>query len=305
MIGDADQQQKLSTSALAKALDIPLQQLFGTLRDCGWIRKVDDGWALTAKGEFEGGEYVHSKRYGRYIVWPATLLEHQLLRGIESNRLLNSAQLARKFQITAREVRRLLGDLGLLRRTFNGWELTREGERLGGVAIDSGYADNVSGDITWPEHLLENDIVVAQFEYLQRAQHVNEVHGASSIETDLFSADLFDGLSEFDARDGHRFHSRNEFLVCDWLYFAGIAHACRYRLPLAQEQRADFWLPAAHVYIEVGGDEKDAADISAAMERLELYRKNQWRFVEVRAEHFEHLDDYLTRTLREFGAHIL
>ena len=64
------EQHKLSTSALAKLLDIPLQQLFGTLRDCGWIRKVDDGWVLTAKGEFEGGEYIHSRRYGRYIVWP-------------------------------------------------------------------------------------------------------------------------------------------------------------------------------------------------------------------------------------------
>ncbi len=298
----SDSGQKLSTSALAKALDIPLQQLFGTLRDCGWIRKVEDGWVLTAKGEFEGGEYVHSKRYGRYIVWPEALLEHQLLRGIESNRLLNSAQLARKYQISAREVRRLLGDIGLLHRTFNGWELTREGERLGGVAIDS---DN--GDITWPEGLLENDLVVAQFEYLQRA---NEAH-----ESEAQAADLFAGISEFDARDGHRLHSRNEWLVCDWLYFAGIAHACHYQLPLSlstkqlqahfHEQRADFWLPAAQVYIEVGGDEKDAAEISAAMQRIEIYRKQQWRFVEVRAEHFEHLDDYLTRELREFGAQIL
>ena len=295
-----DSGQKLSTSALAKALDIPLQQLFGTLRDCGWIRKVEDGWALTAKGEFEGGEYIHSKRYGRYIVWPEALLEHQLLRGIESNRLLNSAQLARKYQISAREVRRLLGDIGLLQRTFNGWELTREGERLGGVTIDH---DN--DDITWPESLLENDIVTAQFEYLQRVHQASETPEADHPEADLFSADLFKGQSEYDARDGHRFHSRNHLVVCDWLYFSGIAHACHYRLPLAKEQRADFWLPAAHVYIEVGGDEKDAADIASAMERVELYRKNNWKFVEVRAEHFEHLDDYLTRTLREFGVHVL
>jgi len=292
-MSDVDR-QKLSTSALAKTLDIPLQQLFGTLRDCGWIRKVDDGWVLTAKGEFEGGEYVHSKRYGRYIVWPEALLEHQLLRGIESNRLLNSAQLARKYQISAREVRRLFGDIGLLRRTFNGWELTREGERLGGVNIDS---DN--GDITWPENLLDNDIVRAQLEYLQRAHQSGDAH----------EADLLDAINEFDARDGHRFHSRNELLVCDWLYFAGIAHASHYRLPLPQanfqEQRADFWLPAAQVYIEVGGDEKGAAAIAAAMERIDIYRKHQWHFVEVRAEHFEHLDDYLTRALREFGVYIL
>lgn len=297
-------QQKLSTSALAKALDISLQQLFGTLRDCGWIRKVDDGWALTAKGEFEGGEYIHSKRYGRYIVWPELLLEHQLLKGIESNRLLNSAQLARKYQISAREVRRLLGDIGLLHRTFNGWELTREGERLGGVAIDSGTLDGISGDISWPESLLENDIVIAQFEYLQRVHQAGE-----SQESDQPEADLFSGISEYDARDGHRFHSRNQLLVCDWLYFSGIAHACHYRLPLAQaraqEQRADFWLPAAQVYIEVSGDEKDATDIAGTMERIELYRKHQWKFVEVRTEHLEHLDDYLTRALREFSVHVL
>ena len=99
--------------------------------------------------------------------------------------------------------------------------------------------------------------------------------------------------------------------MCDWLYFAGVAHACHYRLPLVltakelQEHRGDFWLPAAQVYIEVGGDEKGAAAIAAAMERIEIYRKNQWHFVEVRAEHFEHLDDYLTRALREYGVHIL
>lgn len=318
-------QQKLSTSALAKTLDIPLQQLFGTLRDCGWIRKIEDGWVLTAKGEFEGGEYIHSKRYGRYIVWPETLLEHQLLRGIESNRLLNSAQIARKYQISAREVRRLLGDIGLLHRTFNGWELTRDGEQLGGVAID-----NDNGDITWPESLLENDIVIAQFEYLQRVHQVSDTRESDQPEADLFTEDLLSGLSEFEARDGHRFPSRHLMVVCDWLYFAGVAHACNYRLPLSlasksslsskpssskhslsskhsamQEHRADFWLPASHVFIEVSGDEKEAADIASAMERVELYRNNQWKFVEVRAEHFEHLDDYLTRALRELGVDIL
>jgi len=34
-------------------------------------------------------------------------------------------------------VRRVLGEFGLLRRNFNGWELTRDGEQLGGIQIDS------------------------------------------------------------------------------------------------------------------------------------------------------------------------
>ena len=223
------------------------------------------------------------------------LLEHQLLRGIESNRLLNSAQLARKYQIGAREVRRLLGDLGLLRRTFNGWELTREGERLGGVAIDSASTDSVAA-------ISPGRKICSKTKSSSRNLSICSVRIRRS---EPHEADLLDAISEYDARDGHRFHSRNEWLVCDWLYFAGIAHACHYRLPMAQEHCADFWLPAAHVYIEVGGDEKDAAEISSAMQRIELYRKHQWPFVEVRAEHFEHLDDYLTRALREFGVSIL
>ena len=73
---------KVSTSALAKLGEIPVQQLFSVLKDYTWIRKTDDGWALTAKGEFEGGSYVNSKRYGRYIVWPTSLLDHPLFQAI-------------------------------------------------------------------------------------------------------------------------------------------------------------------------------------------------------------------------------
>lgn len=293
------EQHKLSTSALAKLLDLPLQQLFGTLRDCGWIRKVEDGWVLTAKGEFEGGEYIHSRRYGRYIVWPDVIVEHQLLRGIESNRMLHAAQLARKYQITARESRRILGEIGLLRRDFSGWHLTRAGEQLGGVVVESDAGD---ADISWPESLLENPLVAAQFDYVQRLY----------VDADERGDDLLAAITELSALDGHHFHSRGEVLVCNWLYYAGIAHACRRRLPLLQESAreyssdlyADFWLPQAQVYIEVSGDEKDAAAIAANLERLDLYRKQHWPFVEVRAEHLPHLDEYLTRALRDLGADV-
>lgn len=289
-MSNAPEQHKQSTSALAKTLAIPLQQLFVTLRDCGWIRKVEDGWLLTAKGEFEGGEYVHSKRYGRYIVWPETLVEHPLLRGIESNRLINATSIARKYQLSTREVRRVLGELGLLRRTFNGWELTRDGEQLGGIQIDSDHGDS---EISWPEALMENAIVVAQFEYMQRLYGHGDEGG-----------DLLSVISELQALDGHRFHNRGEWLICHWLYFAGIAHACHRKLPLVHEHFADFWLPETHLYIEYAGDEHDAAEIAASMARIEIYKKNQWRYIEVQAQQLAHLDEYLTRKLHEFGVYI-
>lgn len=286
-----DDRHKLSTSALAKALSLPLQQLFATLRDCGWIRKLEDGWALTAKGEFEGGEYVHSRRYGRYIVWPDSLLEHPLLRGLESNRVLTAVQIGRRFGLHAREVRRLLGELGLLARGFNGWELTRRGEQAGGVAVEHDSAD---GDICWPESLLEDAVVLAQLEYLQRLY---------SQATDT-EGDLLRDIGQFDGLDGHRFHTRGEWLICHWLYLAGINHACRRRLPLAEEHRADFWLPEPQIYLEYSGEEHDGAALSARLHRLEIYRQQRWSFVEVRAEHLAQLDDYLTRQLRKLGARV-
>ena len=284
--------QKLSTSALAKALAIPLQQLFVTLRDYGWIRKVDDGWLLTAKGEFEGGEYIHSRRYGRYIVWPHSLLEHALLRGLESNRFVTELQIARQYQIGAALVRRLFGELGLLRRDYNGWALTRRGEAAGGIEI----SEDGERVIHWPQSLLEDALVAQQLDYGTR------LHLAD----DELQPDLLQPVSEFRGLDGHCLRTRGEWLVCNWLYLAGIAHACGRRLPLVGEgeHHADFWLPTAQLYIECCGDERDGAALGASLERLEIYRRRQWPCIEVRAEQLADLDGYLSGQLRRLGVPI-
>ena len=288
---------KLSTSALAKQLDIPLQQLFVTLRDYGWIRKLEDGWALTPKGEFEGGEYVHSKRYGRYIVWPETLPEHPLLRAMEHNRLLSAAQIGRRYGLHAREVRRLFGEIGLLRRGANGWELTPHGEQIGGLLLDNELSD---GEPSWPEMILENTLVASQLEYGQSQYR--------SLDDD--AGDLLADVNEFVALDGHRYHSRGEWQICNWLYLAGIAHACHREVIVSRSSAvterlyADFWLPEAGLYIEYSGDERDAHALKAALQRVELYRQNEWPFVEISAEQLADLDEVLTRQLRRLGIRV-
>ncbi|MET0378935.1 MAG: hypothetical protein ABW049_08080 [Spongiibacteraceae bacterium] len=282
---------KLSTSALAKQLDIPLQQLFGTLRDYGWIRKLEDGWALTPKGEFEGGEYVHSKRYGRYIVWPEALPEHPLLQGMAENRLLNAAQLGRKYGLHAREVRRLLGEIGLLRRGVNGWELSVHGEQLGGVLMENEGHD---GDVSWPEALLTHELFSAQLEYGQRLYR----------DTENDEGDLLALVSDYESLDGHHFCNRGTWQICSWLYLAGIVHACHRRLPWHEPLFADFWLPESGLYLEYSGDEHDSASLTASLQRLDIYRQQQWPVIEVRAEQLADLDDVLTRELRRRGVRV-
>lgn len=282
---------KLSTSALAKQLDIPLQQLFVTLRDYGWIRKLEDGWALTPKGEFEGGEYVHSKRYGRYIVWPETLPEHPLLRAMEHNRLLNAAQIGRKYGLHAREVRRLFGEIGLLQRGANGWELSVHGEQVGGLLLDNELSE---GEPSWPEGVLEQPLVATQLEYGQSQYRA----------TDDDENDLLANVNEYIALDGHHYQRRGEWQICNWLYLAGIVHACQRKLPGSEALCADFWLPEAGLYIEYNGDERDAHALAAALQRVEIYRQQQWSFIEINADQLTDLDEVLTRQLRRRGVRV-
>ena len=115
----ADDEDKLSTTALAKKLDIPVQQLFATLRDYGWIRRSGDTWVLLPKGEYEGGTYQNSRRYGRYIVWPGTLDHHPLLAAIESNQRITAASMRRYYpRLHARQINRALAELGLQRHSI-------------------------------------------------------------------------------------------------------------------------------------------------------------------------------------------
>lgn len=289
---------KLSTSALAKALDLPLNQLFTTLRDYGWIRKADDGWLLTAKGEFEGGEYVHSNRFGRYIVWPEALLEHRLLVGLEANRRLGAGQLARQFGLTVRELNRILAERGLLEPGNLGWRLTHSGERAGGVEFDSDH--NGLPYTLWPESLLEDTALIETLRASQSLQLDTPRSGEDAAGQQQMQLDSQPPA----ALDGHRCGSRGELMICNWLYLAGLAHACG-RCPPGAQQRADFYLPQQQLCIEYLGEEQRPGALGRHLGRLEWYREQGWPVIEVRTEHLERLDEYLTRALRHHSIEVL
>lgn len=309
---------KLSTSALAKALDLPLNQLFATLKDYGWIRKADDGWLLTAKGEFEGGEYVHSKRFGRYIVWPEALLEHRLLVGLEANRRLGGGQLAKRLGLTVRELNRILAERGLLEPGHPGWRLTAAGERAGGVEFDSDH--NGLPYTLWPEALLEDPALTETLGSGRVTQADTEAPQPQSPLSppigDLFSAadakpaaepgatEGVPGNRLRQALDGHHCASHGELLICNWLYLAGLVHACG-RCPPDAPHRAAFYLPQQQLSIEYLDEHQSPGELGQHLGRLEWYREHDRAVIEVRAEHLEQLDDYLGRALRRHGVEVL
>lgn len=282
---------KLSTSALAKQLDLSSQQMFSSLRDYGWIRKLEDGWALTSKGEFEGGEYVHSRKYGRYIVWPPEIAEHPLMKAMEDNRHLSATALGKPYDLTARECNRVLAESGWIRHGFQGWELTPLGQDKGGMQLENENSGTCY--VVWPPAVANDETLRQQLELCA------EIFHQPPPADDLFADADSDA---FVAPDGHRHTRRLAMQVCHWLYLAGLTHATQRRLPVAEELYADFYLPRHRVYVECW--DESGAGLAARMHRRDVYQKLGFAVIDVELKDGARVDDIMTRAMRKLGIKI-
>jgi len=288
---------KLSTTALARKLNIPVQQLFSILKDYDWIQRTEDSWALTPKGEFEGGSYRTSRRYGSYIVWPDELVEHPLLQAIESNQRITAASMCRYYpHLHARQINRALAELGLQHHTIMGWELTELGRSLGGLQEES----NSSGAfyVIWPHEIVDNPVV--HRELSRQSDQIPAQVTTENSEPDLFStaasaADACRGV------DGHCLQSLLQTRVCNWLYLAQLVHAYRRTLPTEELLYADFYVPVGNVYIDCWESDVPAEELSGRLRKRDLYRELNLRYLEINAGDADKLDEVLGRGLLSFG----
>ncbi|HCS26042.1 MAG TPA: hypothetical protein DIW43_01225 [Spongiibacteraceae bacterium] len=281
---------KISTSALARQLEVPVQQLFGTLKDYDWIRKIQDGWALTPKGEFEGGEYKTSKRYGRYIVWPAGLEQHPMLQALENNKMLSAAALGESVQLSGRAVNRCLAELGWLKRELHGWILTAAGKHSGGVQMENRQTDMLYA--LWPAGVAENPVLAARLQACAAAAAAGSATPGD---------DLFANQESYESVDGHGHDTRELLAICHWLYMAGVLHATQRQLPVEESLKADFYLPVNRVYIDYWSANASPAELKASMRKAEAYKNLGLAAIEIHAEDVSQLDDVMPRQLHKFG----
>jgi len=289
---------KLSTSALARKLNIPTQQLFATLKDYGWIQRAGETWSLTPKGEFEGGTYRQSRRYGRYIVWPETLDKHPLISAIESNQRITATGMVRYYpRLHARQINRALAEIGLQHHSILGWELTELGKTLGGQQEESGNSGAYY--VTWPHEVIDHPVLhrelTRQSDQVQAPPAEQE-----AVEGDLFAA-AEDETPACGGIDGHQLQSPLEVQVCNWLYLAQLAHAYQRALPTEELVLADFYVPAGSVYIDCWDDDVPAQSLTSKLHRRELYKQMGLRNIEINAADAERLDEVLGRGLLAFG----
>jgi hypothetical protein len=287
----------LSTSALAKKLHLPIQQLFATLRDYGWIERSGDHWLLTPKGEFEGGAYQNSKRFGRYVVWPETLATHPLLAAIESRQRITARGMRRYYpQLHPQTINRALAELGLQEHTLLGWELTELGRRFGGQQEES--EDSGALYVSWPHEIIDEAVVHRELGRFSE-------HGAprvdDSAEPDLFASSGRVAVEGYAGIDGHVLHSPLQMHVCNWLYLAQLTHAHARSLPVDEPLCADFYLPAGRIYIDCWEADVPAGELSGRLRKRDIYEQLGLRSIEINARDESRLDEVLGRRLLEFG----
>lgn len=288
---------KLSTTALAKKLDIPVQQLFATLRDYGWIQRTGETWALTPKGEFEGGSYQNSRRFGRYIVWPERLDHHPLIAAIESNQRITGASMCRYYpRLHARQINRALAEMGLQRHSILGWELTPLGRSLGGQQAES---DNSGAFyVTWPHEIIDHPVI--HRELTRQSDQIQPAARSDQLEPDMFATAATEAFN-CQGIDGHGLSSALQMHICNWLYLAQLAHAYQRALPTEELVYADFYVPDGSVYIDCWESDIPAGELSGKLHKRELYRELDLRHIEINAVDVERLDEVLGRGLLSFG----
>lgn len=281
---------KLSTSALAKSLELPPHKLFTALQNYGWIKKSDDGWLLSNKGEFEGGEYNQSKRYGRYIVWPDSIKDHRIIIDLQNHRMETAAMIGRTFDFSPREVNRIFAEMGWLKRCAQGWQLSSNGEAAGGVQMENEQSGMLYA--VWPKAIVDNPLFKQQFSLCKSLCAHND------------GADLVDIAEQSCVGlDGHQHQDRAQLEICQCLYLMGLVHACQRLIPGSDMLCSDFFLPEQQLYI----DYMDEAKVSpkTLLDKQQLYDALSADRIEILPADLSRLDDVLAKHLRKYGVHVL
>ena len=266
----------LSTSALAKALGKTTKQMFAELESLGWIERLNDSWALTNKGQFEGGKYRESQKFGRYIVWPGIVVEHKVLASPDAN-LMTSNLLGKQLSLSRKVIDQLLKEIGWVKSGRKGWLLTLAGESAGGHQREN-PATGVPY-ILWSGSVLDHSVL---------NDWAVELKASVSKES-------------FCCCDGHNVSCEAERKIDNWLYLSGLLHAYKRRLPDTEVLFSDFYLPQYHLYIEYWGEGNQKEHLSSKMKKKDKLKALGAKLIELNDDDVAKLEEVLPRLLLQFN----
>ncbi len=279
----------ISTTALAKELNITSQELFTKFRKDKLIQRIDDKWELTELGKKIGGSYTESAQFGRYIVWPISM-EHAPTIEKQAETRLTAHALGANFGLQATNINSILSELGWIKKGVKGWLVTTQGDKHGGIQDE----DPKTGVpfTRWPQKIISNRSLL---------DSIQEVKGEAEVPLHKKVQFKEKFKAELRATDGHFVHSKAEQQIDNWLYMAGMVHAYERKLPVEGDYYCDFYIPAGNIYIEYWGFANNPTYLKRKKEKIDIYKEHSFNLIELNDADMQNLDDVLPRLLLKFG----
>lgn len=220
----------------------------------------------------------------------------------ESNGMLSATTLGEHFKLEAKQINRVLVELGWIEKDGKGWAPTELGEKLKAENI---LRKNHAPRVVWHPDICKSRILQnAISDLLSIEVEAPAISQPSPIQEE--AADKTDGFREkfpptIRASDGHMVRSRAEAMIDAWLYENRIVHAYERLVRVEQKMYCDFYLPELDLYIEFWGMESNPKYKARKEVKLDTYRKNGLNLIEIKDSHIDNLDDYLMSQLLKFG----
>ena len=233
-----------------------------------------------------------------YLVTPQPTTSHDA-----NSTALTSTLLGEHFKLDAKQINRILFDLGWIEREVNGWKPAALGEKL--KAQKKLFSKNGVPFVVWHQDICKSRILQnAVSEFISIEVEPPSITQTSPMPED--AADKTEGFREkfpptIRASDGHMVRSRGEAMIDALLYENRIVHAYERLVPIEQKMYCDFYLPEYSLYIEYWGLESNPKYKARKEKKLETYRQNDLKLVEIKNENINNLDDYLMSQLVKFG----
>ena len=291
----------ISTSALANELDIKSSDLFDKLKALGWVGKKNDKWVLTDLGKQKGGQTRTNPKFGEYVVWPENI---SIDNGQQKDKakLINATAIGKHFDVSSQRLNLIFSELGWIEKDLSGWEITKLGKSLGGRQFE--HETSGGTYVLWPDNILQNKNLTSIF------KEVANIPVQSKPHTDKPTPDVKHATSDnfrekFPAtlrtKDGHMVRSRAEVIIDNALYDYKLAHAYERKLPIEEDLYSDFFIPTENVYIEFWGMEDDPKYADRKKIKIEIYKKYDFKLIELNDSDISNLDDHLPKKLLKYG----
>lgn len=250
--------------------------------------------------------YSHWKKNKHAVEEPSAIYTNpsQPIAGPETNTpFLNSTSLGERFKLDAKQINRVLLDLGWIEKDGKGWKPSELGERL--KAKRNLYSKNGIPFVTWHQDICKSRILQNAITELLSIE-IEPLSAAKAVQLPEEAADKTEGFREkfpptIRASDGHMVRSRGEAMIDAFFYEKRIVHAYERLVPVEQAMYCDFYLPDYDLYIEFWGMESNPKYSQRKEKKLEIYRQNGLKLLEVKDAHINNLDDYLVSQLVKFG----